>query len=273
MFGVGGKELFTLRNVVQPDTLPEAYKILREKKSNTILGGCAWLRMGSQIIHTGVDLTKLGLNYINNCTGHIEIGAMATLRELETHQALQEYCGGVVPQAVGNIIGVQFRNVATAGASVFSRYGFSDLLTILLVLDTEIELYDGGRMGLAEFMDRPRTKDILTKIIIHKTERQAAYQALRNSASDYPVLTAAVSRLGAEWQIAVGARPTKARLALEAVKLLSGGDIPVVVMEQAAQAAATELPFGDNMRGSAEYRQAMCRVLVKRAIAEVAACK
>ncbi len=34
-----------------------------------------------------------------------------------------------------------------------------------------------------------------------------------------------------------------------------------------------ELIFGSNMRGSAEYRQAICKVLVKRAIMEVAACK
>lgn len=264
--------MFTLRNVVQPATLAEAYSILTAKKSNAVLGGCAWLRMGSHVIHTGIDLSKLGLDYIHDYPDHIEIGAMATLRDVETNQALCEYFCGIVPKAVSNIIGVQFRNVATVGASVFSRYGFSDLLTALLVLDTEVELYHGGRKRLAEFMDMPRDKDILVKIIIPKTKRNAAYQALRNSASDFPILTVAVSRLGDKWNIAVGARPTKARPASEAAELLAGGAITAEVMEQAAKAAA-QLPFGDNMRASAQYRKAICEVLVKRAIAEVAGCK
>lgn len=265
--------MFTLRNVSQPDSLQEAYRILIDKKSNTVLGGCSWLRMGSQVIHTGVDLSKLDLDYINDCPGYIEIGAMTTLRAVETNAALRQHFCGILPKAVSNIIGVQFRNVATVGASVFSRYGFSDLITALMVLDTEIELYKGGRKTLAEFMDMPRSKDILTKIIIHKTKRSATYQALRNSASDYPILTVAVSRLEEAWKIAVGARPTRAKLATQAAKLLPAGALVPEEMEQAAQMAAEELPFGDNMRGAAEYRRAMCRVLVKRAIAEVAACK
>ncbi len=265
--------MFILRNVVQPDTLQDAYKILTEKKSNTVLGGCSWLRMGSQAIHTGVDLSNLGLDYINDCPKYIEIGAMATLRDIETNAALRQHFCGILPQAVSNIIGVQFRNVATVGASVFSRYGFSDLITALMVLNTEIELYKGGRKSLAEFMDMPRSKDILTKIIIYKTTRSAVYQALRNSASDYPILTVAVSRREEDWKIAVGARPTKAKLAAQAAMLLSVGALTPGDMEQAAQMAAEELPFGDNMRGSAEYRRAMCKALVKRAIAEVAACK
>ncbi|WP_425058702.1 hypothetical protein SCACP_33580 [Sporomusa carbonis] len=266
--------MFILNNVAQPDTLHDAYRILTEKKSNTVLGGCAYLRMGSQIIHTGVDLSKLGLHYIKEADDCIEMGAMATLRDVETNPALFKYFNGVLPKAVGSIIGVQFRNVVTVGASVFSRYGFSDFITALMALDTEVELYHGGRMTLPRFMDRRRAKDILTKVIVHKTNRQAAYQALRNSKSDYPILTVAVSRLEDDWKIAVGARPTRARLAVQAAKrLVTGGTVTSDVIGQAAQIAAEELPFGTNMRGSAEYRRAMCHVLVKRAIAEVAACK
>ncbi|WP_371372362.1 xanthine dehydrogenase family protein subunit M [Sporomusa aerivorans] len=265
--------MFTLLNVAQPDTLQEAYKILTAKRSNTILGGSSYLRMGSQSIHTGVDLSKLGLQYIQETESFIEIGAMATLRNVEKHPALAKYFNGILPQAVSNIIGVQFRNVATVGASVFSRYGFSDLITALLVLDTEVELFHGGRMSLADFLDTPRTKDILTKVIIPVTGRQAAYYTLRNSASDYPLLAVAVSCYDNQWQIAVGARPTRAKLAVHAAGLLTAAAVAPEDIEQAAQQAAEELPFGDNMRASAEYRRAMCRVLVKRAVTEVAVCK
>jgi CO/xanthine dehydrogenase FAD-binding subunit len=267
--------LFTLLNIAQPETLQDAYKIVTAKKSNAILGGCTYLRMGSQTIHTGVDLAKLGLHYIKEHTTYIEIGAMATLRDIETNAALNKNFNNLLSKAVQNIIGVQFRNSATVGASVFSRYGFSDFITALMALDTEVELYKGGRMSLAEFLDTPRTKDILTKVIIHKTNRTAAYHALRNSASDYPMLTVAVSHSAGNWKIAVGARPTRAKLAAQAAALLTdaGNDVTQDTLEQAAQKAAEELPFGANMRASAEYRSAMCKTLVKRAIAEVAACK
>ncbi len=35
-------------------------------------------------------------------------------------------------------------------AVLYGRYGFSDVLTALLVLDTEVELYKAGRISLTE---------------------------------------------------------------------------------------------------------------------------
>lgn len=267
--------MFTLRTVAQPETLEAAYKLVTEKRNNAILGGCAYLRLGSQTIPVGVDLSKLGLQYITEHSNTIEIGAMTSLRDVETHAVLKNYGDGLVPKAVANIVGVQFRNIATVGASVFMRYGFSDFLTALLALDAEVELVKGGRMSLFAFLDSPRTKDILTKVIIHKCNGHAAYQALRNSAADYPLLTVAVSRLGDQWRIAVGARPTRAKLAVQAAAWLenAGQEMTATVTEEAARLAVTELPFGSNRRASAAYRQAVAETLIKRGIAEVAACK
>src|ERR1035437_3876800 len=121
-------ELFTVLDIVQPATMDEAYKILMEKRNNTILGGCAFLRLGSSRIGMGIELSKLGLDYIVEDNNYIEIGAMATLRDLEMNTAVQENFNGVLAKAVSNIIGVQFRNVVTVGASVFSKYGFSDVI-------------------------------------------------------------------------------------------------------------------------------------------------
>lgn len=179
--------MFTLIELVQPETIDEAYEILMEKRNNTILGGCAFLRLGSSRIGAGIELSKLNLDYITEHDHEIEIGAMTTFRDLETSKLLQEYFNGVIPKAVSHIIGVQFRNVVTVGASVFSKYGFSDLLTALLALDTEVELYKGGRMSLLQFLEKPYEKDLLTKIWIKKNQGQAVYQNMRNSASDFPI--------------------------------------------------------------------------------------
>lgn len=265
--------MFTISNLVQPDNLAEAYQILSDKRNNTILGGCAFLKMGKKWINTGIDLTNLKLNYILEKDGFIEIGAMTSLRDIETHPLLKEYCNGVLPKSVCDIIGVQFRNGVTVGASVYSKYGFSDLITALLSLDTEVELFKAGRMPLTDFLARPKEKDILVRLWIKKTMRQATYLSFRNSTSDYAVLNVAVSKLDNRWTIAVGARPGKATIAVGASAMLAQEGLALETIEEVAQRAAEELSFGTNMRGTAVYRKALCQVLVKRGILEVIQCK
>ena len=131
--------MFKLQDLVQPDTLEEAYKTLTAKRNNTVLGGCAFLRMGSKNISTGIDLSKLKLDYIQEQNGYVEIGAMASFREVENDTLLRASFCGVISKAVSNIIGVQFRNVVTVGASVFSKYGFSDILTVYEVFEPVLD--------------------------------------------------------------------------------------------------------------------------------------
>ncbi|AGK95474.1 FAD binding domain-containing protein [Clostridium pasteurianum] len=261
--------MFTIQKLVQPESLAAAYKTLIERKNNSILSGCAFLRMGSKSIGTAIDLSKLDLNYIREQEHYIEIGAMTNLREFETHYLLKEYFGRVLGKAVSNIIGVQFRNIVTVGATVFSKYGFSDVITALLALDTEVELYNGGRINLEDFLNMPYEKDILTRIFIKKNSRKAVYKDLRNAVSDYPILNVTVSSLKNNWVIVVGARPGKAAIAKEASKELNKENLTEEDIDKAADMASKELAFGTNMRGSEEYRKAMCKVLVKRAIMEV----
>lgn len=44
--------------------------------------------------------------------------------------------GGAVRESLRHIVGVQFRNLATVGGSIFGRFGFSDVLTMFLALDS-----------------------------------------------------------------------------------------------------------------------------------------
>ncbi|HBP66590.1 MAG TPA: FAD-binding protein, partial [Desulfosporosinus sp.] len=141
----------------------------------------------------------------------------------------------------------------------------------LLALETDVELYKGGRMPLVDFLNKPKGKDILVRIWVKIDQCKATYLNLRNSASDYSVLNVAVSKLDDQWTIVVGARPRRATIASRASASLSKGSISETEIEAAAQQAAEELSFGTNMRGTAKYRKALCKVLVKRAIMEVLA--
>lgn len=263
--------MFTVQELVQPQSLEEAYSLLLKRRNNTILGGCAFLKMGSKRIGTAIDLSKLELDYIRETDDGIEIGAMTTFRELETNLLLNKYFDGVLPASVRDIIGVQFRNVVTVGASVYSRYGFSDLLTALLALNTDVVLHKAGRISLEEFVVKGSERDILEKLIIKKDNTRAVYGSLRNSRSDYAVLNISVSLTGNKWKIIAGARPHRAAFASDASGYLSSCELNEKNIEEAARLASEELSFGSNMRGSGEYRRNLCRVLVKRAIYKIIA--
>ncbi|WP_432665606.1 FAD binding domain-containing protein [Wukongibacter baidiensis] len=261
--------MLTIQDYLLPETLEEAYRALIEKRNNKILGGCGFLRMGSQKIGTAIDLSNLNLNSIWEGEDTIEIGAMTTFRQVETSSVLKRHFDGILSKSVGHIVGVQLRNIVTVGATVYSRYGFSDFLTALLSLEAEVVLYNGGQVLLEEFFKNGSEKDILIKIIIRKTNRKAAFQMIRNSKSDYAILNVAVSKLDEDWRIVVGARPQRAKIAKEASYYLSESNEAMEEIERAAMIAVNELTFGSNMRGSEEYRRSICKVLIKRAIMEV----
>ncbi|MGL5559264.1 MAG: FAD binding domain-containing protein [Paraclostridium dentum] len=263
--------MFTLTDIVQPNTLEEAYSILTKRKNNQILGGTAFLRMGKKRIGTGIELSNLNLDYIKEDDNFIEIGAMTTLRSLETSDIIKNNFK-ILTDSVRDIIGVQFRNVVTVGGSVFSKYGFSDLIVALLCLDTEVETFKGGRIGLDEFLNKNYEKDILTKIYINKNNKNAVYKSMRNAKSDYPILNVSVSKLDNEFKICIGARPQRAKVAIEASQFLSNNQLNDENIEKAIDLIKNDIEFGTNMRASKEYREEISKVLVKRAIMEVTKC-
>ena len=238
-----------------------------------VLGGCGFLKLGSRRIAKAMDLSHCGLNGVRETESQIELDAMTTLYDIETNTALNRLADAVLPKAVGNILGVQFRRCATIGASVYSKYGFSDILPALMVVDTEVELMRAGRMSMADFMDKPVVRDILLRVIIQKDSRHAAYQNLRNASADFPIVNAAVSQHHGQWTIVGGARPGKAILAAKASRYASEQSIEQMNAAEIAAMAAEELTFGSNNKASAEYRRSMFAALAERALEEVLVCK
>ena len=97
-------------------------------------------------------------------------------------------------ESVRHIVGVQLRNLATVGGSIYSRFGFSDVLTMFLALNASVELYKGGIVPLSEYAQRPYDRDILVRVIVPKEQAAFCYQSVRNSQTDFPVLTCAAAK-------------------------------------------------------------------------------
>ena len=251
--------MINIQNYVQAESLEEAYQ-LNQKRSARILGGMLWLKMANCTVGTAIDLCRLGLDTIEETDSRFSIGAMVSLRQLELHPGLNAYTNGAAAQAVQDIVGVQFRNMATVGGSVWGRFGFSDILTCLLALDAQVELYHEGILSLEEFAARPvrrDDRDILVRVIIRKDGRRAAYASQRNSQTDFPLIACCVSNLGRHWFVSIGARPGRARLAR-----LVEDDFDT--LPRLAAEAAGAFSYGTNMRGSGEYRHFLAETYTRR---------
>ena len=112
--------MLTIREYKKVESLEEAYT-LNQKKSNRVIGGMIWLKMETLNVGTAIDLSGLGLDTIEETETEFRIGAMASLRALELHEGLAAYTNGAMRESVRHIVGVQLRNLATVGGSLYSR--------------------------------------------------------------------------------------------------------------------------------------------------------
>jgi CO/xanthine dehydrogenase FAD-binding subunit len=245
----------------------DALKVYQNTDGAAVLGGCWYLRMGAKNISTGIDLSALELDRITVRDGSTELGAMVSLRALETDKNILENFGYLFKDACADIVGVQLRNCATIGGTVAGRYPFSDILTAMSVLDVTIAFASGTSMSLAEYMNSKKlSKDIITKIIIQNNIKKAVFNSVRNSHGDYAVLNCACAVTDGKYSLAVGARPQKAVRVAEAEEFLNNNEINEKTAEEAGRICAGTLDFQDNIRGKADYRKAVCVPLVKRAV-------
>ena len=260
--------MYTIRDYVKVKSLEEAYE-LNQKRTSAVIGGGMWLRLGNKPIGTAIDLTELGLDTIEETEEEFIIGCMTSLRDIECHEGLNRYFHGMMQEAMKGIVGTQFRNTATIGGSIFQKFGFSDPLTAFMALDTDVELYAGGRMPLKDFVTFSAGRDILVRLHVRKDGRKAAYQSFRNTKTDFPVVTAAVYKIQGTWSVVIGARPGRAAC-IEDVCMKSENPDSEEILRFAAEAAGHAV-FGSNMRASGDYRKLLAEVLIKRAVQDILA--
>lgn len=262
----GDRHMFTIHHYVLAQSLQEAYD-LNQNTGSAVLGGTLWMKLGGRAIETAIDLSALGLDKIEETEDSFRVGCMTTLRDLETHPGLEQFFDGVLRSSLEHIVGVQFRNGATVGGTVYSRFGFSDLLTVLLALDTQVEFHRGGIVPLADFAAGRPDKDILVRVIIRKTRCRSAYLSQRLSTTDFPILTCAVSRMEGRWNIVLGSLPARAKLFSFPCAGIPGRE----ERESWIGEICRTVEFGSNARGSREYRERVAKVLIRRGIEAVTA--
>lgn len=250
------------KSFLKVSSLEEAYKLVKESPKNKIVAGGLWLKKGNADADTLIDLSGLGLDKIEDKKDYVEVGAMVTQREFELSTLVPEEAR----KATSLIMGPAFRNVATIGGSIYGKFGFSDIVTVLLAYHVELVFYPEAVISLDEYVKKPGFFDgILTHVRIYKEKLNVFFKKVEITALDYPILNIAVSK-GKEYKIVIGSRPLVACVCESASSLASKGEKD---FEKVAAKAVEETKFGDSIATKGEYRKQLALTYVRRGLEEV----
>jgi len=299
-----------LRAFHRPTTVAQALRAFdaerrRGGRGHWVAGGTDLVVQRDRTLRYLVDLSRLPLAYVRRARAGWAIGATTRMADLEHSKALLAFANGIIPEAAATCGSQQIRNMATLGGNLANASPACDLAPPLLALDASVVIAGsgarrgrGGQAGRAGregrggrrtlpldrfFKGVNRTAlngGLLVEIVVPAPPRAAraawSCQKLGRLESDIAVVNAAAgialdARGTCTWaRIALGAvAPTPIR-AKRAEALLVGRVLDRKTIDAAADRAAAEAKPVTDVRGTAEYRRAMCRVLVTRALEECA---
>lgn len=248
-------------------SLEDAYQKLQESPKNAILAGGLWMKKMGQSYDTLIDLSKLELDKISETKDEVVVGSMVTQRDFEDSKIVSFLFAGAPAFAVREVMGVNFRNLATIGGSIMGRYPFSDVITGLLPYDVTLEFYPAQKMSLEEYLNyKGKLNAILVAVHIKKGEGKGFFKKVKTTALDFPIVNIAVAKVNKEYRVVVGARPMVAARSYKAMEYLNNGGKDFA---KTAELAVEELSFMDNKDVSKEYRVDLAKVYVRRGLEEV----
>jgi carbon-monoxide dehydrogenase medium subunit len=222
-----------------------------------------------------VDIGRIGeLKYVREDGDRVAIGALTRHHDVANDDLLQRHCP-IVPYAASLIGDPMVRHVGTIGGSVSHSDPASDMPTVLVALGAELVIAGAGgttrTVAAADFFKGLfdpdlATNEVLTEIRVPKMgDRGWSYIKFNRRAQDWALVgVAALAPNGSGASVALtnmSDRPIRAAGVEEA---LGGGADAAPAAERAAEGTS---PPSDAF-GSAEYRQELAKVLVRRALEE-----
>ena len=277
----------------QPTTLQEASRLLKDKGAggHFLAGGTDLviaIKEKGLIPKYVVDLKKVpGLSGIReNADDSITIGALTTMREIETDSFLNKKYPFLC-QSAAEVGSIQIRNRATVGGNMANATPSADVAPSLIALNATAKIVSAageGTVPLEEFFRGPgqtvmTSDEILTAITLPKTGPQLVGEYIKFSPRD--MMDLAYVGVAVAYNIAADKRCSGVRIVLGAVAptpirarnaeaLLEGQLLTEeLAAKVSAEAAQESKPISD-VRSSADYRRAMVGAMTKRALLNAA---
>ncbi len=277
-------------DLLKPHTVAEASRMLLDHgdDARVIAGGTTLVILMKQralrFSHL-VDLQSIaGLDRITDTDGGLSIGALATHRSVERSPLVQRRAPALA-RAFSHVGNVRIRETASVGGNLAHADYRLDPPPVLLVLDAEVVLA-GARetrvvplgkfyRGMYETVLEPG--EILVEIRIPRvpeTARTAYARFSSLSANDWPCVGAAAflsldgDRLS-ELRIALSG-VAEAPLRAAGLERFRGESCSEELWDAVCDTLDGQLSPVSDLRGSADYKREMTRVLVRRTLRELA---
>jgi carbon-monoxide dehydrogenase medium subunit len=271
-----------------PSTESEALALLKDYKGEAkiLAGGMSLIPlMKLRLVSPNyiIDINRIeNLSYIKQEGDKIKIGALTRYHDIEKSDFLKRIFP-ILCETASWIGDPQVRNMGTIGGSLSHADPSGDMGSCIIALRGELVIKSENKertisidnFFLDTFTTALQPDEMLKEIIINvpKERSGGAYLKLERRAGDFAIAAVAaqisldpkgICTYAGIGLTAVG--PTNLR-AKKAEEFLLGKELNDKVIEEAAEIAASESkPMDDPLRGSAEYKRAMVKVLTKRAL-------
>lgn len=273
----GVRRFHLARDVEEALSLLSAY----DGRGALLAGGVDLLRVPGRAVEGLIDITRMGLSFVDGGGGRLRVGATTTLTEVLESPDTAHYAGGILVEVLRVVAVPPLRNMATLGGAVVSAHPWADLPTALVALGAEArwageregrasveELYQGEFRGLFR-------KAVLTEVRFPPWEGAFAYEKVGRSAYDIALLNACCG-LGIQegtiaWaRVAVGARPERGERLPWAEEALVGQKAGPALWAEVGKLVESQVEVGDDRRAGGTWRRHTAGVLVARALARAA---
>jgi carbon-monoxide dehydrogenase medium subunit len=275
----------------RPSTLEEAIHILEaDPEARPFAGGTALvvlLKQGLLRPQQLVNLKKIsevrGINVTES--GDLRIGALTSIGDVDRNQTVRD-AYPALGHACHVVANIRIRNLATIGGNLAHADYQSDPPAMLVAYDGRVRIRsaDGTREEpVSQFIQSGYQTslapgEVLTDIVVPRPDagHRATYvKFTTRSAEDRPcagiaVRLAEVDGRCSDLRVVVGAvSPAPVRVH-DAERLAIGEQIDPMLADEIGTVAAAAVDPIDDVRGSAEYKRRLVRVLVRRALLALA---
>lgn len=271
---------------IRVTSLEEAVKVLEADENAKILAGGQSLipMLKLRLVRPSylVDINRVpNSSYINIEGDKIRIGPLVRHHQVEVNRDLWKIYPAL-PETAMQIGDPQIRNLGTLAGSLVHADPAADWPATLIALRASVKVLSSSgirEVAVEDFITGPFTTtlgkgEVVSEIVIPRLSGnvKSSYVKLERKAGDFAVVGVAVMlRLGSDGSVedagigitGAGPRPFRAR---EAEKALIGRKLTDDVIEDAAERAMNESSPISDIRGSAEYKKMMVKVITKKAI-------
>ena len=272
--------------ILEPKSIAEACKILAaEEDVKLIAGGTALLiliKQGIFVPKTLINLKKIqGAGEITyNSIDGLRVGGLASIYDIESAPAVREHYP-LLAEACHVVANIRIRNMATIGGNLAHADYQSDPPAALVALDANVELTNRHRVRCVKLADfyigmyetGLERDELLTALLVPPSPPNFKGTYLKfttRSSEDRPCAGVAAwvqqSNGNCEAARVVIGAVSPVPVVVTAPELVNGKTLTSDLIEDLASKAQAAVDPIDDLRGTADYKRQLVKVLVRRAL-------